>query len=267
MPLPRLVFWYADAGSFTLEEAASRIPTGNVREEIKYLRSQGWIDNPRRGLYVVNAKKTGKAADPYVLASKMAIDAVLSYHTALELHGVAHTAVFNTLYASTSHRVSPMKYKGKTFRPVVTSARLLDPSLIARTKRAGETIRYSGRELALVQCVDRLQFAGGLDEVLQSVEGFRRIDWNIVAWLAGASTADDIPRDAETKIGLLRKTGFVIERHADKWGIPTDFVELLARKVGRGVTYFGTTPKRGGKWIPRWRVIVPPDVAEGDISG
>jgi len=39
-------------------------------------------------------------------------------------------------------------------------------------------------------------------------------------------------------------------------------LDRLAGRTGKGVVYLGTMRGRGGRWVPRWRVIVPEQMLE-----
>ena len=84
---------------FTVEEAKLYLAEvqgrqGSVANLLHYYHKQGRIFPIRRGLYDVVPPGTEIATcpvDPYLVATKMAKDAVLGYHTALALHGYPHT--------------------------------------------------------------------------------------------------------------------------------------------------------------------------------
>ncbi len=67
----------------------------------------------RRGLYAVvapgNTPETCPV-DPYLVAAKSADDAVLAYHTALEVHGKAHS-VFEQYFFQSNTPLRPMTFR------------------------------------------------------------------------------------------------------------------------------------------------------------
>lgn len=248
--LPRLIEMFADPSCFTSKEAATALgktPTA-VRNDIKYLIRAGYVSTVRKGLYAFDPGKTGRAADRYVLASKLAAPSLLSYHTALELHGVAQSALWNVVYVGTPGRFEGFEYGESTFKPVFVPTPLMDLGAEPMT-HGGVTIHVACRELAILQCADRLAYAGGFEELLKSIEGFAYLNWTRLTSLLAVYR----------KAALYRKTGFIVEQFADRWKPPADLFARLHAKKGKGLTYFGAAPRQGGELLSRWQLILPKD--------
>lgn len=248
MALPRLLQRFAAPACFTLSEAS--LALGKDRsatlEDVKYLKQEGYVETVRRGLYAFDPEKTGQVADRYVLASKLATPYVLSYHSALDLLGVAQSAFYNVVYVGTPERLRPFEYRESRFEPVATPPSLLELG-VEEMKRSGETVRVAGRELALVQCADRLKYAGGFEELVQNLDGFPSLRWDLLSRLL----------QNFGKVALYRKVGFLVEMNRGRWHPPPEFLEDLAGHAGKGATYFGVGSNQRGRWLPRWHVIVP----------
>lgn len=249
MTLPRLLMEFHAPGCFTLEEAEGVLGADRAREHIRYLRARGYIETVRRGIYAFVPETTGVLPDRYLIASKASPDAYLSHHTALELLGVAQTTFVGQLFVSVPKRLARYSHGGSSVSPVVSKGRV--EGFLTIVKRGGQDIRASGRELTLVQCLDRLDHAGGLEELMRSVEGFSGLNWDRLEALLAPG------KGPFGKASLNAKVGFVVERLSDRWHPPGDLLESLSGRTGRGVTYLGTERGEGGRWVPRWRVIVP----------
>jgi len=82
--------------------------------------ARGRIVRLRRGLYATvppGVDPERAPVDPYLVASRLTPDAVLAYHTALELHGYAHSVFAEFQYLTrTSSR--PARVRSFAFRPV-----------------------------------------------------------------------------------------------------------------------------------------------------
>src|SRR3990167_715888 len=68
---------------------------------VTYHQNQGHILRIRRGLYYSIPKGTDPthcSVDPFLVASKMAEDAVIAYGSALDLHGKLHTVQSRVVY-------------------------------------------------------------------------------------------------------------------------------------------------------------------------
>lgn len=248
MALPELLETFRTPACFTLDEASQALekPRSTVLDEIKYLMKQDYIRSVRRELYAFNPERTGRSADRFVVASKVTEPYVFGYHSALELHGVAQSAMYSEVYIATPSRFSPFEYDGARVRRVESDTELIEEGA-TELKRSGTKLKVASRELALVQCADRPKYAGGLEEVLLSVEGFPYLRWDVL---------EELLSRAGKKV-LYRKVGFILSYHTRRWDPPQDLLDRLA-EAGRGQpTYFGTTPERGGTLVPDWDLLVP----------
>lgn len=252
--LPRLLREFHAPGCFTLGEAEAILGPGRAREHVRYLQGQGYIETVRRGLYAFVPETTGVLPDRYLVAAKVSSEVYLSHHTALELLGVAQTTFVGQLYVSVPSRVAPFSHGGTRVNPIVSTRPV--EKYLTTVKRGGQDLRVSGRELTLVQCLDRLGYAGGLEEVMRSVEGFSGLDWDLLEALI------DPGEGPYGKTSLNAKVGFLVERSSDRWHPPEDLLERLSDRTGKGVTYLGIERGGGGRWLPRWRVIVPQQALE-----
>ena len=101
-----------------------------------------------------------------LVASKIAKDAVLSHHTALESYGCAHNAWFHIIYTA-RHPCPPVRLRGALVRGTRTPATLLargamqyETQVVGPFKQRITTI-----ERTLVDILDRPYLCGGWDEM------------------------------------------------------------------------------------------------------
>lgn len=257
MALPELLETFQPSACFTLEEAVEALgkPRSTVLDEIKYLTKQDYVHSIRRGLYVFNPERTGRKADRFVVASKATDDYLFAYHSALELLGVARSAFFRDVYVASPDRFRDFEYDESYIQRIKIDAELLDAGA-SELKRSGETLQVANRELTLIQCVNRLVYAGGLEEVLDSVQGFPFLRWEAL---------EDLLARFAIKT-LYRRVGFVLDYHRDRWDPPESLLDRFAEKGSGQPAYFATTPDRGGTLVPRWQLLVPERFA-GEIPG
>ncbi|MDR0847690.1 MAG: hypothetical protein LBN10_01390 [Propionibacteriaceae bacterium] len=207
--------------------------------------ASGRVDHPRRGLYV---SKTGPYsrihANPLDVASKACEDAVFCFLTALQLHGVLHNITQRTQFY-TAHRIAPFAYAGQEFTSVrrpdrpIASQGLLSPT--------GHRYQVTTTEQTLVDCLDKPNLAGGPENLLRSVGGFRYLN------------VDDLVRIAKNYSASLRaRLGWVLETQADDWDIGDDVLSRVAESLGSGPYYFysSKTP-RDSHWSNRWKLYLP----------
>src|SRR5258706_1624697 len=92
-----------------------------TRSVLKQHVAAGNLINVRRGLYA-RVPETADAAtfrvDPYLVASCLAEDAVIAYHSALQLLGKAHSQSERLTYLS-GRRAKPFTFQDTEFAPVL----------------------------------------------------------------------------------------------------------------------------------------------------
>lgn len=204
----------------------------------------GQVDRPKRGLYV---SKTGPfsrtGVNPLDLAAKAAEDAVFGFLSALQLHGVLHNVAFRTqLY--TAHKVAPFEYAGQAYQPIRQS----NPAPLTQGILTPSGHRYpvTTREQTLVDCLSRLGVAGGAENVLRSVGGFRHLDIDALLQIAATHSSS-----------LRARLGWVLEKQAEPWRVSEDSLTELTESLGAGPHYFSSAPKpRDADWVKRWRLYL-----------
>src|ERR1035437_743445 len=105
-----------------VEALASQEP-GRVRTKeslVGYYQRTGRLLRVRRGLYAVvppGISPKDAPVDPYLLAANASKDAILAYHTALEIHGKAHS-VFSKVHYLSHEQHRPWMFRDYSFQRV-----------------------------------------------------------------------------------------------------------------------------------------------------
>ncbi len=225
---------------------------------LQYHTQAGNLLRVRRGLYAVVPSGTEPASAPvdgYLLASRMADDAVLAYHTALELHGVAHSAT-DTLLFVTERKVRPLRFRSLRFRavPVPAPLRAARAATVGVTvvDRSGLDVRVTTPERTLVDALDRPALGGGWEEVWRSLEAVSFYDLAQVvdyALLLGNATT-------------VAKVGFFLEQHRDTLAVEPDHLERLRLHAPAGPHYFRRGTRASGVLLRDWNLVVPRSVVD-----
>ncbi len=237
------------------QAAGNRSPetTGSV---LKQHVAAGNLLNVRRGLYARVPEGADAATfrvDPYLLASRLTADAVIAYHSALQLLGKAHSQSQRLTYLS-AHRAKPFTFQDTEFVPVLAPAALRElPDLgggLREERRHGLVVRVTGYERTLVDVLDAPEHGGGWEEIWRSLEGIEFLDLDFVV-------------DYALRIGsalTAARVGFFLEQHKDDLLVEDRHLEALRARAPTQPRYFERRHRKGGKLVPRWNLIVPEQV-------
>jgi len=208
---------------------------------ISNLREKGYLMKIRKGLYaIVPPNLVGKGFNPdkYLVGSRLKEGSFLSYHTALELHGLAQSA-FNTVYITTRDRSGSFSYRGVEYR--FTSTKHFFGA--ASASYQGQKITVSDRERTILDCIRRVRYCGGLEELAKSISNVPSFDFE--------KLLDYLERFGERS--LYHKTGFILEGLGAR--VPSDLLQALQRGVGKRVYYLD----EGKRSVlnRKWNLMVP----------
>lgn len=226
-----------------------------------YYRQQGRLRHVRRSLYAVEtpgqeahafSSSPFSSADPFLIAARLAPDAVLAYHTALQLHGFAHSLRQEQICLSQQKFVRPLRFAGILYRAVPPPAALPAAermSLGVETlDRQGLTVRATGLERTLVDVLDRPALGGGWEEAWRSWEGVAvALDFafllRYVRLLESATTA--------------AKLGYALEAGRERLAVPPVVLEELRALAPRQPHPAERGLRQGTRLIRPWNLLVP----------
>jgi predicted transcriptional regulator of viral defense system len=249
-------------GIFTREEFADALrgrgrAAATVHSHLARWLRQGRIARVKQGVFVRLDPESpaGASLDLVALASRMAPDAAVAYHTALEAHGFAQS-IFERLTFVTWTKARPSSFRGRRFVPVRPRAPLFEARRgerwIERAERSGIEIRVTSLERTVADVLDRPDLAGGLDEVWRSLAAVPALDPGALeeyVTLLGSRT-------------LAAKVGFLLETRREELVVPATLLERLrARIPGAPVAM---DRRRRGRLVPQWALIVPVDLLRSE---
>ena len=213
-----------------------------AEEQLRLAVCSGSVERVRRGLLVSNyGRFEGASVDP--LAVVMAVDgnAIVSYHSACEAHGVAHNVSFACQFRS-DHVKSPFTFRGVDYVPCGAVANVV--SKVIRSD--GADTRVATREQTIVDCLDRPGLAGGVEESVRSVSAFAYIDSAALLGIVRAKSA-----------ATASRVGWLLSMKAADWHVEDGLLEELGRMLGVGPYRFGKPGVSGPGWSKDWRLVLP----------
>jgi len=225
------------------------------RKYVRRLVETGRLQPIKKGLYAVLSpleKPEKHETDKFLIASKIRKKYYLGFHTALEYYGSAYSA-FNEAYVciQAKERFDPFNYGRFTFKPVFTKDML---SQIDEKPYDQSFLRVSSKERTFIECIDRVQYAGGWEECIKSLSELSGIDFEKLVTL----TLN------QRKQILFRKVGYFLEflgsRSPFYEHISKDLIEELTRRVKGSPQYLARG--EGGEINERWRLYIPSDFEE-----
>lgn len=224
----------------------------------------GNIHRVAKGLYASvppGSDPRSVAVDAFLLTSKMAPDATLGYHTALELAGRAHSVHERFTYLTRHHdKARSRNLRGYEFQGVLFPKALRDKGKdlfgVIMADRAGTSIRVTSLERTLVDVMDRPTLGGGWEEIWRSLESVEFFDLDEVVeyalLLENRTTA--------------AKVGFYLESRREELMVEDDYLKRLLRLRPRQRTYMvRTVPERkrtNHRAVKKWNLLVPETILQ-----
>lgn len=220
------------------------------KQYVQSFLKTGKLVRIKRGLYAAVNIFGDSEPDRYLIAAKLRPEYYIGYHTALELHGCAYSAYRHCYVAvNRSSCFRAFDFGGVRYSPVVQQNLTTGVDTV---DRYGKTLRLSSPSRTFVDCLRRMELAGGLEECLKSLDGLRGVKFQSV------ETVLDM-YDEEV---LRRKTGFVLEllqKHSPYYrGVKGADLDRLASRVGKSTLYM--EPGARSKRSRRWNLYVPRDI-------
>lgn len=234
---------------FTFDDAMQEMGLSHAGTSTALSRwqSQGLVKAVRRNLYtVVNPATDAPICDKFELSSRISTTSYVGWHTALEFHGVAHQPFYNA-YVGSQSRFKAFSFEGTYF---IYCSAPLEPSQEngIMTPIGNPYIRVTDLERTVIDCCDRIERAGGIEELLHCMEGIFLLDESKLAkYLA-----------LYNKTFLYQKVGYVLEHSKDYCQISDSFIEMCRAK-GALHTKQLTTTGDSDTYLRRWKLYVPKD--------
>ena len=216
-------------------------------------KKAGVVYQIRRDLYCVN-NPVGNipAAHRFEIASKISNTSFLSYHSALEFHGLGHQ-IFNVVMVSDKAAFRSFSFDDCDYQSYVTKNIGMNGVICSRVN---PNVRVTDLERTFVDCIDRVGRAGGAEELFLCFEGLYKMDFlKIERYL-----------NIYNKVCLYKKVGYVAERLRDTVDVPENFV-AKCREIGKATVSNFSTTEKCDVFIKEWNLYIPKIIVKEDEDG
>ncbi len=251
--------FFANHPVFTTEDLVEHRGRGDSESRwtrkaiLAQYRKQGRLVLVRRGLYAVIPSGSNPdtfRVDPYLLAAKITGDAVLAYHTALELHAKAYS-VFEEFFFLSRKPPKPTQLHSQLFRGVLFPKALRDKEQeeygVKIVDRSGLDVQVTSLERTLVDVLDRPDLGGGWEEIWRCLESVEFFDLDkvveYVLLLNNATTA--------------AKVGYFIDQHRQALMADNKYLDCLKRLRPKQPHYLERDGRGKGRLVSEWNLVVP----------
>lgn len=194
--------------------------------------------------------------DRYLGASKLRPDAVLAYHSALELHGAAYTDTPEVQIVSAG---DPTLFETPDFscRALKYPAGFNAARDVTHIDRSGLNVAVTTLERTIVDAFDRYSLVGGAEEL-----------WNSLALVVRIKAAVllDQARELESAAAAAA-LGWWLESEQQRLGVPKPVIDALRELCPKHPQYVLGSEAGEAKSIADWNILVPKELANPSFEG
>lgn len=242
------VFRYEEFTDFMKALGTTR--PASWRQQLSYHQKMGHLIRIRKGLYAVKPMYNQEEwVDSYLISSKATADAIIAYHTALELHGIAYTT-FNEFTYLANRQASLFNYEGQVFRAVIQPKALKNNGhteyCVEVSKRSGLPLKLTSLERTIVDVLDRPDLGGGWEEIWRSLDNITQLNTaQLVEYAVLLNNATTIA-----------KVGYFLEQRPSHFTLEKKHINKLLSHIPKQPHYMSRDLGEG-KYIEKWQLIVP----------
>lgn len=213
-----------------------------------------WLQRLERGKYLILPFEAGREGEwtehEFIIASYLIDSYYIGFRSALNYYGYTEQVSRTVFIASTRRKLkSALEISGVTYRFVYMSDRKFFG--IAEVTLDGYPVNISEREKTMVDCLDRLEYCGGVVEVAKALwYGRDELDFVKMARYA----------QKNRNRAVCQRLGYLMET----LGSGSDQA-IAILNVSRSNSYapLDTLADRKGQYIERWKVLV--NVPENEL--
>ena len=179
-----------------------------------------YIERIRRDLYTAISLETKQPiANRFLIATNIAKDAYVSFHSAFEYYGYANQ-VFYEVYVTSASRFSDFTYDGLTYSRI-------SPRIESGITTTNTGIRVTDLERTVIDSIYAFEKIGGLEELFRCLILIPSLRADkLLIYLEDYGLAN-----------LYQKTGFILMQFSDQMGLPKSFFDYCKSKIPKSKKY------------------------------
>lgn len=235
---------------FTRSQLASdcELSESSVKTTLERAVGAGLVERARRGVYVSKSGQFARSGvDSFELASAIDSGAVLSFHSALEAHGIAHNVAGICQFRSAAVK-SGFTYAGISYVPFRPDTRIKTQTVRGKGRLRAVT---TSREQTIVDCLAHPDRCGGIEEVLRSLSLFPYVGEEELLGLVSTRSAS-----------LAARVGWLLERKAREWRVSAEALDAFEAKASGGPFKLDPGARESRGWSSRWKLCLPEEEEE-----
>lgn len=208
-------------------------------------QKKGLVRLIRRNMYTtIDLASDQPTADRYEIASHISPTSYVGWHSALEFHGLGHQVFFNA-YVGSESRFNGFEFDGVRF-DYCRAPLPAGPDSGVVVPIGNPALRVTDLERTLVDCCDRIDRAGGAEELLHCLDPVVMLNEDkLRRYLA-----------MYDKAFLYQKVGFMLELIKSQAHISDSLIKLCHERGALHVKRLTNAPD-SVRYIGKWKLYVP----------
>lgn len=233
---------FLSQATITIEDVKKEIVSESyLFNVLKWLTKKNRIKKLKGGLYAtINPLTKDLFINKYEIATALYSDTAVAYHSALEFHGIANQVYFD-VHVISSKRYSPVDIEGLEYMFFKTD--YIDGIL---EYEQNSTIRVTELERTVVDCIDRIDIAGGLEEVFYALSAITYCDE--IKLLSHLKKYD--------KKFLYKKVGYLFSILKPKY-LSENFYQICKQNISNRNDDIRENKAASSEYIKDWKLIAP----------
>lgn len=231
-----------DFGCFTRNDLESLITNKKtINSLLLRFEKKGYIKRVKHNYYVaMDIVNDVPFCNKYQIATLLNDSNYIAYHSALEYYSY-HNQVFNNLTFCSNTRVNDFIFDNISFHYVKSKCPL-------QINQNYDGIKITSLERTIVDCIDQIDLAGGVEEVFRALDSIHTLDEEKIIEIL----------DFYNKKVLYQRTGYLLEFFKENLNISDSTLEYIHSRIGLSKCYLNSSKKiENVIFNKKWHLCVP----------